>query len=132
MFSKYILNSTIAGSSELDFNEPNDYEGYVFEIYNTMSSLLFVIFGLYGFINNYYIKNIRNNIRKQVLHMIMIFVGIFSAAFHACVSEFTHVLDIISISVILSTSVYIIRMASADDNTDEYFMIGFRYAIELS
>lgn len=129
MISNLLTNITKANTSTINFCEHDNYNNYFYEIYNTFSSLTFTFFGIYGLFK--YKKRIDYSIRMQnILYIMLIFVGLLSAYFHAVLSEFSHVMDIISISMILSTSMYNLKMIKKN-NQQNYFEIGFEYGIEM-
>lgn len=127
MTSKYISYISSSNTSEINFCEPDRNDGFAFEFYNTMSSLIFVILGIYG------VKvNMQTN--KLILYYMLIVVGILSAYYHAFMSELSHIMDIMSISMILSTSVYCIEKSELKIKKielNEDFIIGIRYGIEM-
>ncbi len=125
MASTFLSRIILSNSTNINFCEPDNNYGFVFECYNTMSSLCFVILGVYGVKSN-------TQFNKLILYYMLIIVGLLSAYYHAILSEFSHIMDIMSISMILSTSVYCIEKTSFNKKTEiEDFIVGLRYGIEM-
>jgi hypothetical protein len=130
MISKYLKDIIAANTSLVNFCEHDNKDGYIYEYYNTLSSLSFTLFGIYGIITNK--KNNYICRVKYTLYMMLIFVGILSAYYHAALSEFSHTMDIVSISMILSTSMYSLRKILVTDKSEfEEYINSFRYGIEM-
>jgi hypothetical protein len=125
MTSTFLSEIIKSNTTNINFCEPDNPNGFVFEYFNTMSSLVFVILGIYGVKSN-------EQLNKIILYYILIAVGLLSAYYHAVISELSHIMDILSISMILSTSVYCIEKSSFNKKTQqEDFIIGIRYGIEM-
>jgi len=161
MFSNFFSHISAHNTSQVNFCEWDNEHGYFYEFYNTLSSLAFSLFGLYGLYKNnnggwkniiHQLKQLGNNmliyeyehnfsqvpINKQrklainILYLILIFVGFLSAYFHAVLSEFSHAMDIISISLILSTSKFLLSINPNNNNSNfENLIFGLRYGTEL-
>jgi Ceramidase len=125
MISKYLLPITTANTSEVNFCEADNPNGYFYEYYNTMSSLTFVILGYYGIRTN-------KKIQKVILYNMMILVGLLSAYYHAVISELSHIMDIVSITMILLTSRYTIeRSPYILKGPQEDYNIGIKYGFTM-
>lgn len=87
-------------SSEVDWCEPNFvHSHYVAETWNTLSSFVISIIGLYGIF-------IKNSFGTKVLYSLLIPIGITSAYFHGTLSLYGQLLDELSIMVLISCALY--------------------------
>lgn len=111
-------NFFIVSKSLVNFCEPDLFIYGLGEIWNVLSSLVIVFFGLYGLVNvirnNKFNSNInmnnynKNKLNSIILYLLLTFVGFGSVYFHAKLSPFAHWVDIIFISMILLYSQYIL------------------------
>lgn len=89
-------------SGKIDWCEPNYvYSNYIVEFWNTLSNIMFLIFGYYGI---KYCRNNRLDISFYKLFVTYIFIGISSAYFHGTLSLLGQILDEICIYVLLVLS----------------------------
>jgi hypothetical protein len=86
-------------SGAIDWCEPNYvYSEYIVEFWNTISNILFLIFGYYGLI---YCKNNKLKLSFKLLFTTYICIGIASAYFHCTLSFFGQILDELCIYLLI-------------------------------
>jgi hypothetical protein len=130
------INYFTNGSSPVNFCEPDLYYYNIGEYYNTLTSFFIFFGGLYGY---YRMQNIKKeNIEKEYnieiknssvnkfrehsknLYLLLMGVGLGSVYFHSKMSEFSHWVDIIFISMTLLLSDYYIEKNRNNDNKFYY------------
>lgn len=133
-YENYFVN----GSSPVNFCEPDLYYMNLGEFYNTITSFFILLAGIYGIYKltkidknylkkNLYINEITDSTLKIYknhsfnLYSLLCFVGIGSIYFHSKLSEFSHWVDIIFISLILLLSDYYLN--KIDNKLDKSYYI---------
>lgn len=68
---------------------------------------------------------------SSILYCVLILIGIFSIYFHAMLSTFSHMLDIMSISLIIATGIYC--LSKTQDNISPHIetILGLKYGFKL-
>lgn len=126
----YLYMNFKVGSSVVNFCEEDIIDNIFIEKINTITSLAFVFYGLYGLceigLKNDIIHHYANINNKKIcrqhlviLYLLLIGVGLGSTYFHSSLSEWSHWIDIIFISMILLTSSYYLNML-LDNNINIY------------
>ena len=106
-------NFFLQGSSSVNFCESDFFYKNIGEPFNVISSLAISLFGFYGL---YKLSKINDNrlltykYLAKILYTILIFIGFGSMYFHLELSEFSHWVDIILISLILIFSNYCLEL----------------------
>lgn len=99
-------------TSEVDFCEMNN-DTVIVENFNTWSSLIISLYGLYGIMKIYRYYRTDRYFWKEIFVFFNLFVvGLCSVYFHSTLSAFGHLLDIYSIACILSSAIFIIDHGS--------------------
>lgn len=99
-------------TSEIDFCETNN-DTFIVEQFNTWSSLIISLYGLYGIMKICRYHKTDRDFWKEIFVFFNLFVvGLCSVYFHSTLSAFGHLLDIYSIACILSSAIFIIDHSS--------------------
>jgi len=114
MINSYIYDLFERNSSKIDFCEINNYDSEYIEYNNTISSYVFCFFGIIIFMNNL-IYSKRINYKKINYSILLFNIGLFSAYFHATLSEFGHIMDVMAIWFLLLYVDYILFKKNMKD-----------------
>jgi len=122
-------------TSEVNFCEDDLFFYGIGEFYNTISSFIISIFGIYGLYklslldNNKYYKY---KYIARILYIMLILIGLSSVYFHSRLSIYSHWIDIILISLILVFSQYSLKNNFKEIKIKIKYFIFFIFHLILS